>query len=484
MIDALLSQLNFYFIFVWGIALIRSILFWNYFVQLKQYRPDRLKLAFKHNEFSQLYLNWYRLALFIMLVGIELSARVSSLQKFYDIWFVLTALAFTLYALLSIYNAFKGKIKLPEFTFKMIGLIVLALVFNIGIAYLYQFLPSQLLALELLQPFIIFAIFFAFYGFNKLLQSNTKAKALKLREQLPNLKVIGITGSFGKTTTKEYLKYLLSSKYKVLATPSHMNVDIGIANFMLKNLKPEHEIFIVEMGAYKMGEIKNICDLVQPDYAVMTGISNQHLELFGSQENIVKAKFELVNCAKTVIANQDSEILKEELSKLSIDTIWFGYKKYNGVFGKANNTNLSGAIACAELFDVNVNDDLLKDLPVVSETMEVCQNSDGSVTINDTYNANTEGVLTALDDLNEFEQTKIVVFKNVIELGDNSKDDHIKIAKKLNEVADHILLMPSAEKDVMLEHIDKSKLIETEQLSDLRKSAVTLFEGKETKKYL
>ena len=109
----------------------------------------------------------------------------------------------------------------------------------------------------------------------------------------PNLTVIGITGSYGKTTVKEMLKTVLAKKYKVLSTPKSFNTLFGISQVIKEQLKPEHEIFIVEIGAYKIGEIAELCRMVKPKIGILTGITNQHLERFGSEENIIKAKFKI-----------------------------------------------------------------------------------------------------------------------------------------------------------------------------------------------
>lgn len=105
---------------------------------------------------------------------------------------------------------------------------------------------------------------------------------------------IGITGSYGKTTSKNMLIGMLKSKYSVCATPSNYNTPLGIAKTVNEELLPDDSAFIAEMGARYVGDIKELCDIVRPDYAMITAIGNQHLETFGSEENILKTKNELV----------------------------------------------------------------------------------------------------------------------------------------------------------------------------------------------
>lgn len=121
-----------------------------------------------------------------------------------------------------------------------------------------------------------------------------KNKLSLLRKQNQDLKIIGITGSYGKTSVKEFLASILKEKYNILATPENINTSIGIARLILNNLTKHHEIFIVEMGAYFRGDIKKICNLVHPDIGILTGINESHLEKFKTIENTIKTKFELI----------------------------------------------------------------------------------------------------------------------------------------------------------------------------------------------
>ena len=114
-------------------------------------------------------------------------------------------------------------------------------------------------------------------------------------ETMPNLTVVGITGSYGKTSVKNFMAALLAVKYNVLMTPGSYNTTMGVVRTIREMLRPSHEIFIAEMGAKQSGDIKEICDLVHPTYGILTSIGEQHLETFGSVENIVATKFELVD---------------------------------------------------------------------------------------------------------------------------------------------------------------------------------------------
>lgn len=112
---------------------------------------------------------------------------------------------------------------------------------------------------------------------------------------MPELTVVGVTGSYGKTTTKHYLYRILSEEFDTLMTPGSYNTTLGVVRTVREMLKPYHQVFIVEMGAKQLGDIKEICDLVHPRYGIITAVGPQHLESFKSIENVQATKFELAD---------------------------------------------------------------------------------------------------------------------------------------------------------------------------------------------
>ena len=119
--------------------------------------------------------------------------------------------------------------------------------------------------------------------------------AKRILNSMPDLTIIGITGSYGKTSTKHFLHTILSEKYNVLMTPGSYNTTLGVIRTIREQLKSYHNIFIVEMGAKQTGDIKEICDLVNPSIGIITAIGEQHLETFKTITNIQKTKFELID---------------------------------------------------------------------------------------------------------------------------------------------------------------------------------------------
>src|SRR3989344_1915228 len=129
-------------------------------------------------------------------------------------------------------------------------------------------------------------------------------------DNFQDLKIIAITGSYGKTTMKEILATILGEKFKVLKTPESVNTPVGISRLILKDLTPDDQTFFVEMVAYARGDVQALCEIARPDIAILTGINEAHLERFGTIENTIAAKFEITENARdnaSVILNQDDE---------------------------------------------------------------------------------------------------------------------------------------------------------------------------------
>ena len=138
--------------------------------------------------------------------------------------------------------------------------------------------------------------------------------AKQLLARNPDLVVVGVTGSYGKTSMKYFLSSLLGIKYNVLMPPGSCNTPMGIVKFVRGNITLAHEVFVCEMGARRVGEIKEICDLVNPLHAVITAVGEQHLETFRTLENVRRTKFELAEAAKPegmVFLNGDNAAIRE-----------------------------------------------------------------------------------------------------------------------------------------------------------------------------
>ncbi len=284
-------------------------------------------------------------------------------------------------------------------------------------------------------------------------------KAGRKRMQFSNLLVIGITGSYGKTTTKEFLAHILSKKFKVLKTKEHQNSEVGVSNCILQELGPEHQVFVCEMGAYNRGGIKLLVDIVKPNIGIVTGVNEQHLATFGSMENLLSAEGgrELIEALPkdgAVVINQNSKFkIQNDNAKCKIITppiprakvekhgIAFeieGVSFKVPVCGGYNVENLTLAVAVSRELGMSLEEIAAscKNIMPDSGALKVMQGVGGITVIDSTYSANPDGVIVSLDYLKLWEGKKVLVMPCLIELGQTSREVHKAIGKKIGEVCD------------------------------------------------
>lgn len=363
------------------------------------------------------------------------------------------------------------------------------------------FLLIASLVTDKLLPFVVAAfvglsnLFFHIYKNKKIEKAKEKIRNAK------NLKIIGITGSYGKTTTKELTAQILASKYKVLKTLGSQNTDIGIAERILSSDLSKYDFFVCEMAAYKIGEIAQICQMLIPriQIGIITGINEQHQSLFKSLENTKKAKFELIeaiNKSGTAIFNGKSKNISEMIK-------WAKNKKINTqiitdalveklppkIQGNHFQQNLSLAISAAKAAGMNlgeINKSISK-LNLPEKTMNIVKKN-SLILIDDTFNANPDGVYVAIEHLKTYKQKKILVLQPLIELGKYAKEVHNKIGRMAAEICDQIVLTNKNFNSFFIEGvkeieggIDKVKI---GKMSHTLTESIILFEGKEAEKYL
>jgi len=273
------------------------------------------------------------------------------------------------------------------------------------------------------------------------------------REKM-NIPIIAVTGSVGKTSTKNIIADVLSAKYKVLKTAGNLNTLIGLALTLLR-VKDE-EIAVIEMGMNHAGEISVLSNFVKPDVAVITNIGTAHIGNLGSRENILKAKLEILEGLKgSIIINHDTDLLnkwhkeakiKNKIISFGIDTpsdyeatelkydktgSHFKIKEENidiNVIGKHFIYNALVAFAIGDLYHIEHKKMIqkLKEIPLEPNRMELINNHNITI-INDTYNASYDSIYYALEVLNFFSGRKIAVLGDIGELGSFSEEIHQKI---------------------------------------------------------
>ena len=291
--------------------------------------------------------------------------------------------------------------------------------------------------------------------------------ARRILAQDPELTIIGVTGSYGKTSVKFFLEKLLSVQYNVLVTPLNYNTTLGVVRTIRENLRPTHEIFVCEMGARNVGDIKEICDLVHPKMGVITAIGPQHLESFHSLANVVKTKFELADALPEdgiFFGNMDSEEIRNR--KVGVRTVGYGTLRgdyraedircderglrftVKGVefetklLGKHNVQNLVGAIAVANTLGIPLEKlrPSVRQLEAVEHRQQL-RGSGNRLIIDDAYNSNPAGALAALETLSMFQGLRILVTPGMVELGEKQRELNVEFGRQAAGRCDRAVLV-------------------------------------------
>ncbi|MDO8474562.1 MAG: Mur ligase family protein [bacterium] len=421
----------FLFSFFWFIRTTKALLFWIYLWQLKDYHLGRFIDHFRTAKGKQIFLNPLflgKLVLFTMLFWYPQVALL--LLGIYILEGALTFKALLQKRLLKpVWTAKTGLLVLLGLGIEIVFLGVVTSSF--GIWYL-----QLLLGFDIIAPKIFSLLVLLLQPWTVLVRNRIIAKAKNRRKQFPNLLVIGITGSYGKTTTKEFLAHILSKKFKVLKTKEHQNSEVGVSNCILQELKPEHQVFVCEMGAYNKGGIKLLASIAKPSIGVLTGINQQHMATFGSQENIIQAKYELIEslpASGVAFFNAKNKYCVELYNKTNIR---------KALYGQAANflgeENILGAMAVAK--ELGMTDEeisgAVKEIDTRFPGAKIQKGKDGFTIIEATYSANPDGVLAALEYLKTWPGKKVIVMPCLIELGSASREVHKAIGEKIGEVCD------------------------------------------------
>ena len=285
--------------------------------------------------------------------------------------------------------------------------------------------------------------------------------------------VIGITGSNGKTTTKELIKSILDSNYgtnKILATQANYNNDIGLP-LTIFNLNSEHSHIVIEMGMNHPKEISYLANIAPPNFAVITNIGEAHIENFKNREAIANEKKDILRNLKAegaAILPKDSEFFNFLVKDLkNVKVLSFGMSKdadiscelldhkkiliktpkydleiKSKLLGHNNISNILAAVTCA--YQLKINPTKIKEgienITPIPSRLELKEGKKRAAIIDDTYNANPSSFLSAIEVLNEFPGKKILVIGDMAELGENSRIYHQELSRTIKETKIDITL--------------------------------------------
>lgn len=316
---------------------------------------------------------------------------------------------------------------------------------------------------------------------------------------------IGITGSYGKTSVKEILKTILSQKFRVLSSPESYNTPLGIAK-TVKGLDSTHDILLAEMGARHKGDIKELAELVNPQYGVLTGLNTQHMESFGSEDNIKQTKYELFEYMgkngvgffstgnddlKELYDRYDGEkydagIDNEDCFVTATDIAYDNrgtnftlkirgeepVKCYTVLLGKHSVNNICLAAAVASRLGLSAVEIALgiNRITSIGHRLELLPNNKNIVTIDDSYNCNEDGIKAAMEVLDTFTGRKIVVTPGLVELGKRENVANLQFGKLLAKHSDIVIIVGKHNAEMLINGLieggmDKSNIMFEKNLS-------------------
>lgn len=295
------------------------------------------------------------------------------------------------------------------------------------------------------------------------------------------LKIIGIAGSYGKTTAKEFVYAALNGQTRVLKTPENINTPVGIARLILKTNLNDFDIFIVEMGEYKIGDVKEICELTRPDISIVTGVNEAHAERMGNIECAKKAIFEVVEFAKKdtkVFVNFDDDNAYNYAGKLNYAMFYglnensYGFSVLENIFyekelkrkivvqidgnkyelrtsliGEYVASNVVLCLSVVKSLDLDLRKAIngLYKMNPIPHRLEIIKGAGDVVVIDDSYNGNPDGVSEAIYLLGEFKnRRKIFLTPGLAEMGEKNEEIHKNIGCQLARSVDLVILIKNS----------------------------------------
>ncbi len=455
-------------------------------LQLTGYKARGYFSWLKENKFS----DWGRLIILSFLSTAALLITNVLLDDFivFKIMTYIGLIFYVIFTLCYIRNVFSVEKKSPlKYTKRMIRMIIVfsvlvfvctILLLMLSVISIPYFTHGIIGLTPMFVPLLVLVSFFVTLPFetihNKKFLRHAKAKLGA--SEYKDLIVIGVTGSYGKTSVKNILKVILSEKYKVVASPYSYNTPLGLSKTILEDLKPSTQIFIAEMGARYKGDIAELSDLVAPKFGLITGIGNQHLATFKTQDVLSSTKFELADYVWAnggeMFFSSDSALLMQELEKRTGK----GTAKVSGmVSGEITATGISSGIAGSKFVMVagkeqtmcetmllgvhNISNILLASnvalslglsldeikagiakLTPIAHRLALIPSSSALSIIDDAYNGSVEGAKAALDCLSGFDGKKFVVTPGLVELGSEQYNSNFEFGKQMAKVANYCVI--------------------------------------------
>ena len=437
----------------------------------------------QNSYFPSRYIGWLKLNFPVVSVFLFF---ISSVILYFSLYLLQTlfTLVVLIFGIINSVKTQKKSIKKLVFTARVKRLFAAAFIILALLILLYLLFPQTILGrffavlvftLSFISPILTLISWAVTLPVEKAFCAWYINDAKKILKSHSNLKVIGVTGSYGKTTTKFILNRILSEKFNTVCTPQSFNTPMGVVRTIRESIKPQTEVFVCEMGAKNIGDIKEICDIVDPDLALITSVGAQHLETFKSVDNVFKTKFELADAVKQkeglIFVNGDSKEIIERINNTDYSLYGtdkeFKYKAQNISYGKNGSSfdlliddtkieltsrllglhsiiNITGAAALAYSLGVSADDIkyAVASLKPTEHRLEMKASVSGSVMIDDAYNANPEGSIEAVNVLGSFDNMKkVIITPGLIELGEKEYESNYNLGLEAAKICDIIILV-------------------------------------------
>ncbi|WP_309496287.1 UDP-N-acetylmuramoyl-tripeptide--D-alanyl-D-alanine ligase [Sulfurovum sp.] len=333
----------------------------------------------------------------------------------------------------------------------------------------------------------LFLAYFISMFIEKMLFNGFKVKAQNKIESMKEMKVVGITASYGKTSIKNYIEHILKAKYKTYATPRSVNTLGGVMKDVNDDLPADTEVYVVEMGARGEGDIAEITTFVNPHYVVVGKIGPAHIEYFRTMENIRNTKMEIVQTARlekawvhesamvkpeanvhtfgtkenldirTPIAAPEFVIEDVEATLESTSFSLDGVRYSASILGGFNAMNLAAAVLVSKelgLTDEQIQKQLSTLEPVAHRLQRI--DAGGKVILDDSFNGNIDGMMASFALSSTYEGRKVIITPGLVEVDD---DLNVQVAKRANEVFDVVVVTGDLNYAIFKANVDGDKLV-------------------------
>jgi UDP-N-acetylmuramoyl-tripeptide--D-alanyl-D-alanine ligase len=329
----------------------------------------------------------------------------------------------------------------------------------------------------------------------KMLFNGFKVKAQKKIEEMPEMKVVGITASYGKTSIKNFIVHILKAKYKTYGTPRSVNTLGGVMKDVNDDLPEDTEVYVVEMGARGEGDIGEISTFVNPHYAIVGRIGPAHIEYFKTLENIRNTKMEIIKSQRLEKAwIHESAMVKPEANihtfgenenldirtpvpapefviedvKATLESTSFtlnGVRYSASILGGFNAMNLAVSVLVAKelgLTDEEIQQQLSTLEPVAHRLQRI--DAGGKVILDDSFNGNIDGMMAAFDLATTYGGRKVVITPGLVEV---DADLNVQVAKRANEVFDVVVVTGDLNYAIFKDYVEADKLVKLNAKSEM-----------------